>query len=82
MSSDFQPDAVLYYQVGFAKRQLSTVATATLKADLIDFIEQNRGTPEGDWYRFSQLADLQATMQKTRDLGRNVYNLLGPIGGP
>jgi hypothetical protein len=76
----FQPHTVSYYQVGFNERQLATVPTAAARAQLVNFIENNRGVPDGDWYRFANLADIQATILRTRDLGGVVYNL--PVRNP
>ena len=76
----FQAHAVNYYLVGFNERQLATVPTAAARVELITFIEDNGGVPEGDWYRFANLANIQATILRTRDLDGIVYNL--PVRNP
>ena len=75
-----QAHAVNYYVVGFAEHQLATVPTAHIMSDLIDFIENNGGVPDGNWYRFNIVANIQATILRTRELGGIVYNL--PVRGP
>jgi hypothetical protein len=76
----FQFHTISYYLVGFNERQLATVPTAADRVLLVDAIENIGGVPEGDWYRFANLADIQETIRRTRDLGGVVYNL--PVRNP
>ena len=73
--ASYQTYTINYFVTGFAERQLATVPTARVKSDLIDFIEDNGGVLDGQWYQFSTVAEIRATIQETKNRGGIVYDL-------
>ena len=75
MTSTYQAYTVTLYVVGFDIRQLATLANLRKKTELINYIEDNNGVLDGEWYRFPQLSDIERAIRKTKELGGILYHL-------
>ena len=75
MSATYQAYTVTFYWVGFGGRQLATVTNLRRKIDLINYIEDNNGVLDGEWYKFAQESDFHKAIIRTRELGGIVYDL-------
>jgi hypothetical protein len=73
--TSYQSYAVNYYVDGFSERQLATVPTACVKSDLIYFIEDNGGVVDGEWYKFSTVDEIRATIKETKNRSGIIYDL-------
>jgi hypothetical protein len=76
----FQRYTVSFFVVGFGWRQLATLPGKEEQAELIKFIVNTGGRPDGDWYRFLELQKFSNAITKTRQLGGIVYDLPVKLG--